>query len=288
VRWTYEAEEAVDATPAISGGRVFIGAYDRFFRAVDLGSGKEIWKIKGGYEFPTGATVVDGGDGGGMRVVVNGYDGITRCLRAEDGEEIWQFETADHLFGTPAVVDGKWVTYGGCDAMVRKLRLSDGKSEVEWEIDAQITTTAATYDGVVFACSYGQEVVAVDVRAGKVKWKYEADGLGLGSAPGVDEKAVYLGGEGSVLHAIDRETGEGLWKFKVGGSIESAPLVFDDAVVFASTDGRVYAVGKEKGEEIWRLDLGESVLADPAFADGRLVIGGEDGTVFVIGEGGKN
>ena len=199
------------------------GRSTRCSGALDLESGEEIWRIKGRYEFPTGATVVDGGDGEGQRVVVNGYDGITRCLRARDGEEIWQFETADYLFGTPAVIDGEWVTYGGCDAMIRKLRLSDGESAVEWEIDAQVTTTVATYDGVVFACSYGQEVVAVDVRAGKLKWIHEAEDLGLGSAPGVDERAVYLGGEGKVLHAIDRETGKGLWKFKAGGSIEVLP-----------------------------------------------------------------
>ena len=81
VRWTYEAGEAVDATPAISGGRVFIGAYDKVFRALEFASGEEIWRIKGRYEFPTGATVVDAGEGEGQRVVVNGYDGITRCLR---------------------------------------------------------------------------------------------------------------------------------------------------------------------------------------------------------------
>jgi outer membrane protein assembly factor BamB len=288
VRWTYDAGEAVDATPAISETRVYIGAFDKFFRALELSNGEEIWRIKGRYEFPTGATVVDGAEGQGQRVVVNGYDGITRCLRARDGVEIWQFETADYLFGTPAVIDGEWVTYGGCDAVVRKLRLSDGESAVEWEIDAQVTTTVATYDGVVFACSYGQEVVAVDVRAGKLKWVYEAEDLGFGTAPGVDEKAVYLGGEDKTMHAIERETGKGLWKFKAGGSIESAPLVFDDAVVFASSDGRLYAVEKGSGEEMWRLDLGEAVLADPAFADGNLVIGGEDGTVFVIGEAGED
>jgi eukaryotic-like serine/threonine-protein kinase len=124
--------------------------------------------------------------------------------------------------------------------------------------------------------------VAFDVVGGKIAWTYEDRALPFFSSPAVNDRLVLIGSRDKHLHAIDRKTGEGVWKFGTGGRVEGSPVVFSDGVVFGSTDGRLYAASLEAGAELWRLELGESVVASPAFGGNQIVVGGEKGTVFAI------
>lgn len=280
-RWSVVTEDSVEAAPAIASGRVFLGSNDGTFRALDLGSGRELWKIESSNKFPTGAVVVAAKDG--ERVLVNGYDGTARCLRAADGGVVWSHETENYLNGSPAVIDGKWVAFGGCDAAIHTVGLDDGKDAAKMALEAQVTTSVATLGTMVYAVNYANQLVAAEARGTKPEWIYQDKDVPFESAPGVDEKRVYVGSRDKHLHAVDRLTGKVAWKFRAGGRVGGAPLVFDDAVVFGSADGILHAVSKEDGQEIWKLDLGEDLAAAPAFAEGRLMVAGGDGTMFVIG-----
>jgi outer membrane protein assembly factor BamB len=281
VRWTFTAGDAVEATPAITATMVLVGANDERLRALHRDTGKLAWEITGKHKFATGAVVIPG-PAGGERVLVNGYDGIARCLDAADGRELWHYRSDEYINGAPAVLDGELVAFGGCDAMIRALRLTDGTVAAELDAGAQVTTSVASAGAVVYACTYAGQVVAADLRAGRMLWVHAIPELGFGTAPAVDERCVYVGARDRHLHAIDRQSGAGVWTFKTGGGIEGAPLVFDDAVVCGSGDGRLYAVDKRDGRELWRLDLGAELAAAPAFAGGRILVGGTDGSLFVV------
>jgi outer membrane protein assembly factor BamB len=284
-RWRAATKDTVEATPAIAGGRVFVGSNDGVFRAFDLTSGRELWHLEGQEKFPTGAVVVVSPDSKEERVLANGYDGVARCVRAADGGVLWKHETQNYINGSPAILAGGLVAFGGCDSLIHVIRLIDGGAVSEITTDAQITVSLATRDDMVYGVNYANQLVAADTRSHKITWTYEDDDAQFLSSPGVDEARVYVGSRDKHLHAVDRQSGKRVWKFKTGGRVESSPLVFDDAVVFGSADGRLYAVDPRDGQEIWRLDLGENLAVAPAFAAGRIVIGGADGTLFVIAGG---
>lgn len=285
-RWRINTKDTVEATPAIAAGRVFAGSNDGVFRALDAGTGKQIWQIEGEEKFPTGGVVVASPDGTDEWLLVNGYDGVSRCLRTRDGMEVWRHETQDYINGTPAIMDGGLVAFGGCDSVIHVIHLKDGSKLSQVPTAAQIIRSLTSRDGMVYAVNHADQLVAAEVKANKPAWVYEDDGAQFLTIPAVDEARVYVGSRDKHLHAVDRLNGKQLWKFKTGGRVESSPLVFDDAVVFGSADGRLYAVDKQDGREIWRLDLGENLAVAAAFAGGRIVIGGAGGTLFVIGEGG--
>jgi outer membrane protein assembly factor BamB len=96
-----ETGDTIQAAPAISNGKVFVGSGDKHFYALDLKSGDKLWAVEGGDKFPSAANLVSAPDGSGVWVLVNGYDGITRCLRAEDGSVVWSYATKDFINGTP-------------------------------------------------------------------------------------------------------------------------------------------------------------------------------------------
>lgn len=278
--WSFETEDTIQAAPTLHNGRVFIGSSDQQFYALDLKTGEKAWSIESGEKFSSSANLLETPDG--LRLLVNGYDGTTRCLNPSDGSEVWTYETQDYINGTPAIINGRHVAFGGCDSVIHILDSATGSSAGKVVTEAQITNSVATFGNMIYAGNYANQVVAAQVGEEKLKWVYEGDEFPFFSAPAVNERHVYIGCRDKALHAINRETGEGVWTFPTGGRVESSPIAFRDAVVFGSSDGRLYAVDPESGEELWRLDLGEKLTAAPVYAQDRIIIAGGGGTVFVI------
>lgn len=281
-KWSFETEDTIEAAPTVVGGLVFVGSNDRTLYAVDAKTGKERWKIPASEKISAAVNVVKSPDGTEDWVLVNGYDGMARCLRAKDGSEVWKFETENYLNGSPAVVDGKYVVFGGCDAVIYTLNLKDGKMVNEVVTEAYITASLASYGEMIYVGNQANQVMASHVLKEDLVWVYEETEFPFFSDTAVTEESVFIGGRDKYLHAIDRLTGKGRWKFKTGGRVDSSPLAFDDAVVFGSSDGRLYALKPEDGSEMWVLDLGEGIDADVVYADGLMVVGGGNETVFGV------
>ena len=281
LRWKMETGDTIQAAPAVSNGKVFIGSGDKHFYALDLKTGEKLWSIEGGDKFSSAASVVSAPDGSGEWVLVNGYDGITRCLRASDGSEVWTYKTNDFINGTPAVIDGRLIAFGGCDSVIHVIDLADGKLVNKIVTDAQITNSVATIGTTVYSGNHANQLVAAEADADQPAWIYEAGSFPFFTAPAVDDMNVYLGSRDKSLHAVKRADGTRAWTFKTGGRVESSPLAFDDGIVFGSSDGRLYAANPADGTELWRLDLGEDLTAAPVYAQGRIIIAG-GGTLFVI------
>ena len=126
--------------------------------------------------------------------------------------------------------------------------------------------------------------MGADVQAGELSWDYSDRKFPFMTAPAVDKERVYIGGRDKKVHAISRESGDALWKFKTGGRVESSPILFTNGLVCGSSDGRVYALDLEEGKPLWKVDLGESLVAAPSYAKGVILIGSEDGTLFALGQ----
>lgn len=285
LRWKHETGDTIQAAPAVSNGRVFVGSGDRKFYALDLESGEKLWSIDGDDKFSSAPTLVTSPDGRTEWVLVNGYDGISRCLNAEDGTIVWTYKTDDFINGTPAIIDGRFVAFGGCDKVIHILDLANGELVNEVVTDSQITNSVATSGTTIYCGNHANQVIAAEAQGDALTWVYQGGDFPFFTAPAVDDLHVYIGCRDKSLHAIKRADGTRAWTFPTGGRVESSPLAFDDAVLFGSSDGRLYAANPADGTELWRLDLGEDLVASPAFAQGRIIVAGGRGTLFVIAPG---
>ncbi|MDA0765869.1 MAG: PQQ-binding-like beta-propeller repeat protein, partial [Verrucomicrobia bacterium] len=281
-KWSFETEDTIEAAPTVAGGKVYVGSNYGTLHALDIGTGKEVWHYNIRDKVSASVNMVKSPDGTEDWVLMNGYDGVARCLRATDGSQVWEFATDEYINGSPAVIEGKYVVFGGCDAVVYTLNLADGKVVNEVVTESYITSTVGTYGHNIYMGNESNQVLASELLSKDLVWVYGDSEFSFFSAPAVTEKAVFIGGRDKQLHAIDRLTGKGLWKFKTGGRVDSSPLAFDDAVLFGSSDGRLYALDPADGSEVWMLDLGEGLNAPPAFAKGMIVIGGAGDTVFAV------
>jgi polyvinyl alcohol dehydrogenase (cytochrome) len=284
--WTIETGGAVNGTPIITGGTVYIGSYTGTLLALELATGRTIWT------YATGAAV----------------------LEPELGVNLG-------ILGS-AAVDGGVVYVGDATATVHALDAVTGalrwKTKVDDQTAACIWSSPIVANGTVFVgvASVAKEVgfrgnvVALDAASGAQKWKTfsvpeGADGGGVFAVPVIDlvHELLIVGtqnaysanpapyGNPTSILALELDTGTERWVFNAPpGGGPDAPTddvgfgaspnlvtgqVFGrrkDLVVVGQKSGDYWALDRGTGEYIWRTQLSP---AGP--------LGGMEGTSAVSG-----
>jgi outer membrane protein assembly factor BamB len=167
VLWKYEASKLAgvgESSPAVSGELVFIGDLDGVLHAVDTATGKGRWTFKTGTEIKSSPALA------GDRVLIGSYDGHLYALN-RDGTLAWKARTDGPVHATPAIRDG--VAYvAGCDEMLRGFRISDGREVFTMPSGAYTAASPAMDGGRAIYGTFANEVLAVDVAARRVAWRY--------------------------------------------------------------------------------------------------------------------
>ena len=198
------------------------------------------------------------------------------------GKVVWTHQTDNYINGTPTLFPSGEVVFGGCDSVIHVLSAADGKELRKIESDAYIAASVAVADGIGYVGTYGNQVLAFTPVDGAVLWRYRDRNFPYFSSAAIAGERLVIGGRDKQLHCIERATGQGLWKFRARGVIDSSPVVFGDAAVVGSEDGRLYCVEISDGRERWVYEIGAPVTASPAVGEGRRVVGAEDGSVYAF------
>jgi len=149
------------------------------------------------------------------------------------------------------------------------------KLQPVWEFATGVTSgheaPPMVNNGVLFAATPNNQVLAVDVRTGKLLWRFRRPAPEGSSVPHQTSRGVALFGDKvyfatgeAMLVAIDAKTGKEVWATKVeenknGYYITMAPLVADGKVVVGASGGErgirgfVAAFDPETGKEVWRV-----------------------------------
>ena len=89
------------------------------------------------------------------------------------------------------------------------------------------------------------------------------------------------------IYALDRYTGEFLWKQKIGGPALSSPVLVDGVLVQASGKGVIYGFDfsspRTQPTELWSVQLEGNIESTPVVWNGRIYVGTRAGFVYCIG-----
>lgn len=98
--WKYAvtADSAIEATPVIAGGVVYVGDTEGGFHAVNLATGEAVWSKKFANAIFTSAAAV-----ANNKVFFADIDGIIRCLSTVDGSEHWQRSVDSEVHAGPTL-----------------------------------------------------------------------------------------------------------------------------------------------------------------------------------------
>ena len=282
VRWKRdfgdEADRFGESSPTVSDGVVYVGDLLGTLHAFRASDGETLWTFETGSEIKSSAVVV------GDNALISSYDEHLYALDRKTGALRWKFQAMGPLHSTPAITDGLiYVT--GCDSVFRGIRLSDGTEALQFDSGAYTAATPALVDGIAYYGTFGNDVLAVDLKNQKYLWRYEHPErhFPFYSSAAVADGKVIVGGRDKLVHAIDQRTGQGVWTFATGARVESSPVVAGSRVYIGSGDGRFYVLDLKTGSKVWEFDAGASIVASPALASGRIVIGSQDGVLYALG-----
>src|ERR1051326_4189637 len=145
-----------------------------------------------------------------------------------------------------------------------------------YEAGDSIESSAAIADGTVYVGSQSSDLLAIDLKTGKLRWKYRAqDGIGE-SSPAVHDGVVYVGDISGLLHAVRASDGKALWTFKTEAEIKSSPVVTGDRVLIGSYDSNLYCLSAREGKLLWKFTTSNYVHATPVVSDGIAYLAGCD------------
>ena len=281
-KWKYRAANPDfgigESSPAVAAGVVYIGDLTGVLHAVDAATGKVRWTFKTGSEIKSSPVVA------GNRVLIGSYDGSLYALDVATGKQVWKVETENYVHATPAIWNGV-AYFGGCDEIFHGVRISDGVEVVRMSTGAYTAASAAIAGGVAYYGTFANDVVAVDIAAKRVKWRFEDPDrqFPFYSSAAISNGLAILGGRDKMVRAIDLATGKQRWSFATRARVESSPAVAGDRVVVGSSDGKVYVLDVASGKKVWEFESGAGFTASPAIGGGRIVIGDVDGRIYSIG-----
>ena len=141
-------------------------------------------------------------------------------------------------------------------------------------------------------------------QAPELEWASDAFAIGDYSAsktsPTLTDTLVIVGLDSGHLLALDRETGDEIWRFRTHRAdleddytedelhrgIHGTAAAHGDIVWIGDYSGWLYAIDHDSGALLWEQDLGGSIGASPVYHQGHIFMAVEfpdpDGKVFVV------
>lgn len=290
--WFFNTEDVVTATPAITGGSVYVGDWSGVFYALDAETGTERWR----FETDPHPTVYSGQIVGSAAVaevddrpLVFFPGGKTLyALDAETGEEAWHFDVS--IFDAQDDYDA--------DADVEEDNLPTEIQSSPVVADGKVIVGFDAHDRAGFRAG----LVALDAATGDVVWDFDPDRgaaptgcVGVWGSPSVDqERGLVFGSTANcpsspegwgdyteALFAVDLETGEPAWSYQPhppntqDTDLPGAPNLFEadgkPLVGIGSKDGHYYAVDRETGALVWQVEGQEPDLSQVNFSFGGFI-----------------
>lgn len=219
--WKFSAGGPIVGSPVIANEIVYVGSLDSVLYAIDLATGKERWKFRTGGPVRNSVAII------GNLLFLLSSDGLLYRLSADSGK-----------------VNGFYQTMTGY--------AGDHQNDM-WDY---FTSTPVIVDSTIYFGS-GQDVYAIDVNDGYLKWVYKTDGL-VHTKPAVSRNKLYVGSFDGYLYAINLFTGTAEWKFKTTGKfsfpkgeVTGSPALGSGVVIAGSRDYNVYAVDVRGGFCNW-------------------------------------
>lgn len=270
----------VEAPPLIAADTVYIGSADGTLYALSAENGSERWRYHADDRIVGSANTAELPDGRPV-ILVGSYDNDLHCVDAALGSGLWRASTGYYVNAAPTI-HGDQVVFGGCDGKLHIVALADGSSVTQVELDNPIAASVAVADGVGYIGHYADEMVAVDLSAGEIIWRYTQRRAAIFSSAAVDENHVVFGARDQQVHCVRRADGQSVWTFTTRAKVDSSPVIAGNRVIVGSDDGRLYVLDLTDGSQRWSYEIGKPLTGSPAVVGSWVLIGSEDGSLYAF------
>ncbi|MEV0535546.1 serine/threonine-protein kinase [Kitasatospora sp. NPDC050463] len=265
----------VSSDEGASGGAVY---------AVDTATGEQRWRHALDRASMAQPAVADG------HVFVASARSVSSDLNAphlfaldmQSGEESWRFPLDGSVGTAPMILDGTVYVRTDLDTLYA-VDVKSGKQRWSLQnVTAAVPSSAASPSGVYALSRDG--LYFVEASTGRPQRKSPTGSDGTSRSIALADGLLYFpvsaySGFGSILLALDVESGELRWRRETTRAVESSLAVADRTIYFSSgqrgSTATLHAVDAIAGGQLWTATLGGTEPSAPTVADGRVyVVGG--------------
>jgi outer membrane protein assembly factor BamB len=303
VKWTYTTGSAINSSPAVVNGIVYVGSRDGFVYAFKSDTGEKLWEFKTGSWVESSPAVVDG------VVYIGSNDGYLYALDARTGAKRWSFGTTYAVRSSAAVADGV-VYIGSDDYCLYAVDATTGKQRWKYETGTQVTSSPVVADGIVVTGSSDGLFYALNARNGKSRLQFKTHSTVV-SSPIVESGVAYFPDTSGYLWAMDIQARnwplenslDSLWKllyfygmaphpptpsgyiwvYKLGPRARqtSSAALFEDKLYLGAGNNLV-CLDINTREPVWSLATKDVVTSSPAVTDKAVFAGSQDGSLYAV------
>ena len=322
VAWRIDLPGRGHGSPIIQGDRAYLLSADpttaeRYVIALDLASGKEIWKKNFAsqthklHKFSSYASSTPCADSKAVYVAWGAPTSLTVKAFSHAGEELWSQDLGRHVSGhgfggSPMRVGDYVIVLDSQDAEELPPNTPPGNSSVValqadtgklvWRTPLATKRTCYSVPSITLGPN-GNELVLVnetaegicgiDVKTGQAVWKRSVFSKRSVSSPLVVGNLVIgtegSGGGGNILFAVDMNNNhELLFDIRRSAPYVPTPVALGNLLFMWEDKGIVSCVELPSGQVVWSQRIGGNTHSSPVIAGDKLLGVAEDGTVNIV------
>lgn len=289
--WTFRfgkstggVNNVVAGSPAISEGKLFLGAVDQYFYCFDAALGGEpLWETYTPYRGQHAFAASPALDRGRVFAATGNQSGSGRlyCFDQSKGTILWEFDIDDITFSSP-VIEGDRVFIANSGDWIggnRRYRLY--ALDVNGYLDGVDNGAPDNHKG-----------------NGDLLWSFDTADY-VYSSPSIHNGKLFFGCANGALTCLDTDQGDRVWTYRSAArkrytqprGILSSPALADGKV-FLTVEGNILALPEmdpngdgeiSSGEVLWSYAIGGDGVCSPIVANGCVYVGNHQGTVYCFG-----
>ncbi len=212
------------------------------------------------------------------RVFVGNQSGVMTSFSIRNGKVLWEYKTGGAIFSSPAVAKGILV-FGSGDGHVYALDSKSGKLKWKYKADAAVLGSPLISGDTVFAGTSDGSFLALNIGNGKPVWIFRGLQGPVVSTPLLYDGKVIFGAWDRNLYALDRATGELVWKWNNGSTVRNyspascIPVAANGVVYVVAPDRYISAIDVKDGKTLWRNNDATVRESIGISADGKWIYG---------------
>jgi outer membrane protein assembly factor BamB len=252
--WQVNVEAPIRIAAAIHAGTAYIVTISNELIAVDIHTGKILWKHQGINEL---SAILGGAEPviNGSTVVVAYSSGEYYALNAKTGDVLWS------------------------DTLTAALR-SDTISSI-----THIVANPIIDNDTVYVISHGGKMVATDIKTGNRNWQQN---IGSIHNPIMIDDFLFIVSDFDELICMDKKTGKikyavNLQDYKTTDkdkkSSFSSPLLIDGKILITTSQGELLYIAVQDGKLLTTFKTDQNVMHGPAVVNTHYFVLSNDGTL---------
>lgn len=209
---------------------------------------------------------------------IGGTDRRVHTLRADDKVRLFRVGAENDSAVVSIVADEDFVVFATDGGNVVSFTAGGPKQLWQFYAAEAIVGPIARDGSSLFVASKDTNVYRLDIRTGKLIWKYQTAAM-LERGPRVTQEAVYQYVRNKGLWAIDKENGELMWQLAEGVDL------------LAEAGGKAYVITNERtlvvmdnntGKQLYSVNFAGVSKYTANAGDSKMYIANEDGRIACI------